>query len=83
MAREERCGLCLYWDHRVEAEIDEHTGYCSVHEMMKRDQQTCPKFKRRTKRSEAEYYQELYDDGSNYSPDEDVGDVDEFGLSDF
>ena len=70
MAQGDRCGRCLYWDHRAEAEVDEHTGYCSVHEMMKRDQQWCDAFKRRTPESEAQYYQELYNDGSGYEEDD-------------
>ena len=66
MASGERCGNCLYWDHRAEAEVDEHTGYCTVHEMMKRDEQWCDQFKRRTPESEHQYYQSLYDDGTDY-----------------
>jgi hypothetical protein len=62
MAKEERCGLCLYWEHRAEAEVDEHTGYCSVHEMMKQDSSVCPKFKRRTPEAVQKYYDELYGD---------------------
>ncbi len=67
MARGERCGNCLFWDHRAEAEVDEHTGYCTVHEMMKRDEQVCDQFLRRTAETEKKYYQELYNDGSSYS----------------
>ena len=62
----ERCGYCLFWDHRAEAEVDEHTGYCSVHEMMKRDDAWCPEFHRRTPESEQQYYQRLYNDGTDY-----------------
>jgi hypothetical protein len=67
MAPKERCGLCLYWDHRAEAEVDEHTGYCTVHEMMKRDEQWCDQFQRRTPESEQKYYQAMYNDGTDYS----------------
>ena len=66
MADQERCGLCLYWDHRAETEVDAHTGYCTIHEMMKRDTSVCPQFKRRTPASEREYYSELYNDGTDY-----------------
>jgi hypothetical protein len=62
----ERCGRCLFWDHRAEAEVDEHTGYCTVHEMMKLDDSVCDQFQRRTPQSEQQYYQEMYNDGSQY-----------------
>jgi hypothetical protein len=64
MPKKERCGDCLYWEHRAEAELDLHTGYCSPWEMLKRDAQWCDRFKRRTARSEQEYYNQLYNDGS-------------------
>lgn len=60
MARQERCGDCLYWEHRAEAEVDMHTGYCTVHEMMKRDHQWCEQFKKRTRESEQKYMNQLY-----------------------
>ncbi len=66
MASGVRCGVCLYWDHRIEAEVDEHTGYCTVHEMMKADTSHCPSFKRRTAASEQEYLNRLYNDGTDY-----------------
>jgi hypothetical protein len=75
MVHEQRCGLCLYWDHRIEAEVDEHTGYCTVHEMMKRDTAVCPQFERRTAASEKEYYNKLYNDGTEYVSD-DMGPMD-------
>jgi hypothetical protein len=74
MAVIERCGLCLFWDHRVEAEVDEHTGYCTVHEMMKQDDSVCDQFQRRTPQSEQQYYQQMYNDGTEYSIDELGGD---------
>lgn len=74
MASGERCGVCLYWDHRVEAEVDEHTGYCTVHEMMKADTSLCPSFTRRTAASEQEYFNRLYNDGTDYE-DGDIGDL--------
>ena len=64
MARKELCGDCLYWEHRREAEVDDHTGYCVQWEMFKRDTQTCDRFRRRTASSEKEYYAKLYNDGS-------------------
>jgi hypothetical protein len=66
MGQTDRCGICLYWDHRTEAEVDEHTGYCTVHEMMKRDEQSCDFFNKRTTQSEQQYYQKLYNDGTDY-----------------
>ncbi len=60
------CGSCLFWDHRVEAEVDEHTGYCTIHEMMKGDEQLCEFFERRTVESEQRYYQKMYNDGTDY-----------------
>jgi hypothetical protein len=65
-----KCGNCLFWDHRAEAEVDEHTGYCTVHEMMKRDEQQCDLFERRTPESENRYYQKLYNDGTDYGDDD-------------
>ena len=72
MTSEERCGVCLYWDHRIEAEVDAHTGYCTVHEMMKVDTSHCPSFTRRTPASEQRYMNQLYDDGTDYG-DMDLG----------
>jgi len=75
MASEERCGICLYWDHRIEAEVDSHTGYCTVHEMMKSDTSHCPRFSRRTHDSEQRYYNQLYNDQTDYGGvDLDTGD---------
>ncbi len=75
MTTGERCGDCLFWDHRAEAEVDENTGYCTVHEMMKARSSTCPQFKRRTQSAVQEYYNQLYNDGTGYE-DEDGGDFD-------
>jgi hypothetical protein len=66
MPAKERCGTCLYWDHRIEAEVDAHTGYCTVHEMMKADVSHCPRYTRRTPSSEQEYYNQMYNDGTDY-----------------
>ncbi len=71
MASKERCGICLYWDHRAEAEVDAHTGYCTIHEMMKLDTAHCPRFTLRTPASEQEYYNQMYNDGTDYG-DSDV-----------
>lgn len=73
MSIKERCGVCLYWDHRAEAEVDEHTGYCTVHEMLKADDSYCPNFTRRTASSVQEYYNRLYDDGTDHGDDVDDG----------
>ncbi len=70
------CGSCLFWDHRVETEVDEHTGYCTIHEMMKRDEQLCEFFERRTVESEQRYYQKMYNDGTEY----DDGDMEMIDL---
>ena len=70
MGGQDRCARCLFWDHRVEAEVDEHTGYCTVHEMMKRDEQICENFERRTAEAEQRYYQKLYNDGTDYGGDD-------------
>jgi hypothetical protein len=70
LTSKDRCGVCLYWDHRAEAEVDLHTGYCTVHEMMKADTAICPSFSRRTPASEQKYYNKLYSDGSNYDGDD-------------
>jgi len=75
MTEGERCGDCLYWDHRAEAEVDDNTGYCMVHEMMKVRTSSCPQFKRRTRSAVQEYYNRLYNDGSEYE-DIDGGDYD-------
>ena len=69
---EERCGRCLYWDHRAEAEVDAHTGYCTVHEMMKADSSHCPEFVLRTPTALQRYMDQLYDDGTDYG-DLDLG----------
>ena len=66
MISKDRCGICLYWDHRAEAEVDHHTGYCTVHEMMKMDTAHCSSFSRRTADSEQQYYNQLYNDGTDY-----------------
>ncbi len=66
MGEDDHCGTCLYWDHRKEVEVDEHTGYCSILEMMKRDDSVCPEYKMRTTASEQEYYAKLYNDGTDY-----------------
>jgi hypothetical protein len=66
MGEGKQCGACLFWDHRVEAEVDEHSGYCTVHEMMKLDTSVCDKFHRRTPESEQKYYNEMYNDGMDY-----------------
>jgi hypothetical protein len=66
MTSGDRCGNCLYWDHRAEAEVDEHTGYCTVQEMMKVDTASCPSFNRRTPASEMQYYNQMYNDGTDY-----------------
>ena len=66
MPSKERCGLCLYWDHRAEAEVDAHTGYCTVHEMMKADSSHCPKFELRTPTALQRYMDQLYNDGTDY-----------------
>jgi hypothetical protein len=66
MSSRESCGTCLYWDHRIEAEVDTHTGYCTVHEMMKVDSSHCERFTRRTPDSEQRYYNQMYNDGTDY-----------------
>ncbi len=66
MGQTDRCGTCLCWDHRAEAEVDEHSGYCTVHDMMKGDEQLCDFYNRRTTESEQQYYQKLYNDGTDY-----------------
>ena len=71
MTSKERCGICLYWDHRAEAEVDDHTGYCTIHEMMKVDTAHCPRFTLRTPASEQKYYNQMYNDGTDYG-DSDV-----------
>ncbi|UCC93237.1 MAG: hypothetical protein JSW25_00735 [Thermoplasmata archaeon] len=71
MSSRESCRTCLYWDHRIEAEVDTHTGYCTVHEMMKADTSHCPSYARRTAASEQQYYNQMYNDGTDYS-DSDV-----------
>ena len=70
MTSKERCSVCLYWDHRAETEVDAHTGYCTVHEMMKADSAHCPAFARRTPDSEQQYYNQLYNDGTDYGGDD-------------
>jgi hypothetical protein len=70
MTSDERCGDCLFWDHRIEAEVDPHTGYCTVHEMMKADTSHCPNFSRRTRESEQRYLNQMYNDPKDY------GDID-------
>lgn len=74
MTSNERCGKCLYWDHRIEAEVDPHTGYCTIHEMMKVDTSSCPSFSRRTKESEQRYYNQMYNDPADYGEMELEGD---------
>jgi hypothetical protein len=76
LGSEERCGKCLYWSHRAEAEVDEHTGYCSVHEMLKRDTSWCDQYERRTPEAEQRLMDQLYHDGAEYG----AGDLD---LDDF
>ncbi len=73
MAKQEKCGDCLFWEHRAEAELDDHTGYCSQWEMLKRDTQWCPKFKRRTPESEQQYFNQLYNDGSQAEGEDEGG----------
>jgi hypothetical protein len=74
MSSKEQCGVCLYWDHRIEAEVDAHTGYCTVHEMMKADTTVCPEFSRRTEASEQRYLNEMYNDGTDPGDDNmDIG----------
>ena len=75
MAKAERCGDCLFWDHRAEAEVDEHTGYCTVHEMMKGDGSWCDQFQRRTPEAVRRYYNDLYSDGSDYEESVDMEDL--------
>ena len=73
MAKQDKCGDCLYWEHRAEVELDDHTGYCSQWEMLKRDTQVCPKFRRRTPESEQKYLNQLYNDGSHNGDDDGDG----------
>ena len=73
MAKQDKCGDCLFWEHRAEVELDDHTGYCSQWEMLKRDTQTCPRFKRRTPESEQKYLNQLYNDGSQNGEEDEGG----------
>ena len=66
MPTEENCGNCLFWDHRIEAEVDPHMGYCSVHEMMRADTSHCSDYQRRTPAAERRLMDQLYSDGMDH-----------------